>query len=87
MKNRYMAIIAIVLVFMLAFSQAGAAEGEVMSTETKDRIVEQYGLEMPAPAGPDWSGFDVGISEPVELLIMLCRLIVNPLWFAVHEIL
>lgn len=87
MRNKYVSIIAMILFLTLICSQAGAAEGTGMSPETRERIIEQYGLDSPVAGSPDWSGMDVGISEPVELLVMICRFIVSPLVFTIQEIL
>ncbi|AIQ59024.1 hypothetical protein [Paenibacillus borealis] len=87
MRNKYVSIIAIMLFFTLICSQAGATEGTVMSTETKERIIEQYGLDSPVTGSPEWSGMDVGISSPIDVFVMLCRFIVSPLVFTIQEIL
>ncbi|QUL52465.1 hypothetical protein KDC22_18605 [Paenibacillus tritici] len=87
MKNRYKAIITIVLVLVLACSQAGAVgRGGVPADETKERIMEQYGLDVPAPAGADWGNIDVGISGVDEFVLRVCRFMVNPLVFIIREI-
>lgn len=87
MRNKYVGIIAMILFLTLICSQAGASEGTGMSTDTRERIIEQYGLDLPVAGSPDWSGTDVGISGPVELLVMICRFIVSPLVFTIQEIL
>lgn len=89
MRNKYiyMTVVSIMLVLTFACAEAGATGGPAMNTGDKARIAEQYGLELPVPATPGVSGLDVGMSSPADILIILCRFLVNPLAFTIHEIL
>lgn len=56
----------------------------VIMAETRDRLAEQYGLNLSPPVSRDWSGIDIGFSNPVELFMMFCRFIADPLMFMIH---
>ncbi len=87
MKNTYRVVLVMMLIIALACPLAGA-EGLVVPAETKERIIEQYGLNAP-PASPvwDWSNVDVGVSGFTDGLLYLCRVIINPLSFMLQEML
>lgn len=87
MKNTYRIVLVMMLIMALACPLAGA-EGVGVPAETKERIMEQYGLDAP-PASPvwDWSSVDVGGSGLNDGLLFVCRVIINPLGFMLQEML
>lgn len=87
MKNTYKVVLVMVLVLALACPLAGA-EGVAVPAETKERLMEQYGLDAP-PASPawEWSGVDVGGSGFAGGMLFVCRVIMNPLGIILQEML
>ncbi|MEK4042359.1 hypothetical protein NSU18_01755 [Paenibacillus sp. FSL H8-0048] len=79
MKITYKVILAKMLILVLASSQAGA-EGSAIPAETKERIIEQYRLELLAQTGPSRVGIDFEISGlgETDLFLWLGRFMVNP---------
>lgn len=88
MKNTYKVILAHMLVLVLACSQV-SAERSAIPAETKERIIEQYGLELPAQTGPGRGGVDFEISRlgVTDLFLWLGRFMVNPVAYIIQKIL
>lgn len=87
MKNTYGIVLVMMLIMALACPLAGA-EGLVVPAETKERIIEQYGLDAPPPSPVwDWSSVDVGVSGFTNGLLYLSRVIMNPLGCMLQEML
>ncbi|MRN56859.1 hypothetical protein [Paenibacillus monticola] len=86
MKKKYIAMLIVLFVLSLLCIQPGYVEadnGVVISSETKDRLTQQYGLDKPETSS--WSGVDVGVSSSVQLFIIVSKVIVNPYVFVIQE--
>ena len=83
MKKKYIAVFMVLFVFLLLIPGYIDA-GNGMDSRTKDRLIEQYGLNKSTTS--NWNAVDVGISNPVQLFIIISKVIVNPCVFAVQEV-
>lgn len=86
MKNTYKVVLVMVLVLALACPLAGA-EGVAVPAETKERLMEQYGLDAPPLPVWDFGSIDVGGSGFAEGMLFVCRMIMNPLGIILQEML
>ncbi|MRN52558.1 hypothetical protein [Paenibacillus monticola] len=76
MKKKYLAILMVLCVLCLLCIQPGYVEadnGAVIDRETKDRLIQQYGLDKPETSS--WSGVDVGISNLVQFFITVRKIL------------
>ncbi|MFE4710733.1 MULTISPECIES: hypothetical protein [unclassified Paenibacillus] len=87
MKNKYLTLLIALLTLILVFGQPGyidAQNGNVIDSETRDRLTEQYGLEQPEISHS--SGIDIGISDPVPFFITISKIAVNPYAYMVQKL-
>lgn len=89
MRRKNIAVLAMLFILMMmCFRQSSViADGAiVVDSETKDRLIEQYGLDEPEPINPaPWSQIDFGISNPISIFVSIGRLFLYPYAFAAHE--
>ncbi|ASA21914.1 hypothetical protein [Paenibacillus donghaensis] len=83
MKKKYIAVLMVLFVFLLLIPGYIEARNG-MDSGTKDRLIEKYGLDKSTTS--NWNVVDVGISNPVQLFIIISKVIVNPSVFAVQEV-
>ncbi|OMF93656.1 hypothetical protein BK147_18250 [Paenibacillus sp. FSL R7-0337] len=87
MKNTYKIMLSLLLVLALIGPVVAGAEGAAVPAETQERLMEQYGLDVPPLPVWDWSSVDVGGSGIAGGMLFVYRMIVNPLGFLLQEIL
>lgn len=82
-RNKLIAIIAVILIMVSVPSGAVIAEqGTVMNSETRERLIEQYGLSEPDPPNRvDWNQTDIGVSNPITIIVSIGRLFSYPYAF------
>ena len=89
MRRKNIAVLAMLFILMMVCIQQSSviADGAiVVDTETKDRLIEQYGLDEPEPIKPAlWSQIDFGISNPISLFVSIGRIFLYPYAFAAQE--
>jgi ABC-type dipeptide/oligopeptide/nickel transport system permease component len=86
MKRKYLAIVTTVLVLFMVFIQPGYIDADthaVIDSGTRERLTEQYGLDQPVIS--NWSGGDVGVSNPDHLFVTVCEVLVNPFVFMIRN--
>ncbi|MFC6650511.1 MULTISPECIES: hypothetical protein [Paenibacillus] len=86
MKNTYKIMLSLMLILALIGPVAGA-EGVAVPAETRERLMEQYGLDAPAQPVWDWSSMDIGGSGIVDGMLFVCRMMMNPLGVMLQEML
>ncbi|MGN7764693.1 hypothetical protein [Paenibacillus sp. 22594] len=91
MWRKYILIVTSLLVVFVMLLQPGpahAADGGTITTDSgiQERLIEKYGLDDSKPSSqPGWGGADIGISEPLSLVLSIFRVIVNPHAWVVPE--
>lgn len=85
-RNLLIVIIAVILIMVSFPSGAVMAEqGIVLNSEVRERLIEQYGLSEPEPPNnADWHQIDIGVSNPILIIVSLGRLFSYPYAFVVE---
>lgn len=91
MSHKYILIVISLLVVFVMLLQPGAAhaaDGGTIAADSgiQERLIEKYGLDDSKPSSqPGWGGADIGISDPLSLILSIFRVIVNPYAWVVPE--
>ncbi|OKP79151.1 hypothetical protein A3842_13185 [Paenibacillus sp. P3E] len=84
MWRKYILMVTSLLVVFVMLLQPGAAHAADSGTITADsgiqeKLIEKYGLDDSKPSSqPGWGGADIGISDPLSLVLSIFRVIINP---------
>ncbi|WP_143013346.1 hypothetical protein [Paenibacillus jilunlii] len=85
LRNKYIFIFmftcfAAFLLLVLQPALVHAADtGTIVDSGTKERLMEQYGLEPPKPSfSMGWTGMDGGMSTPLQVFLAICGLAASP---------
>ncbi|MEK3905013.1 hypothetical protein [Paenibacillus sp. FSL R7-0179] len=80
-------MLSLMLVLALIGPAVAGAEGMAVPAETRERLMEQYGLDAPPLPEWDWSSIDVGSSGITGGMLFMYRLMLNPLGVMLQELL
>ncbi|AIQ66692.1 hypothetical protein [Paenibacillus graminis] len=70
---------AFILLFLQPALVHAADAGTIVDSGTKERLMEQYGLEPPKPSfSISWTGMDARMSTPIQVFLAICGLAASP---------